>query len=54
MTNSKMPEDHTYHEVDAVVARAADAARAFRELDQEQVDHIVDAMVRSGFRCGWR
>ena len=51
MTNSKMPEDHTYHEVDAVVARAADAARAFRELDQEQVDHIVDAMVRAGVRA---
>ena len=51
MMNSEMPEDHAYHEVDAVVARAADAARAFRELDQVQVDHIVDAMVRAGVRA---
>lgn len=38
-------------EVDAVVDRAAAAARAFRELDQEQVDSIVEAMVRAGIRA---
>lgn len=38
-------------EVDALVDRAAEAARAFRELDQSQVDAIVDAMVRAGVRA---
>ncbi len=43
-------EDRT-HEVDKLVQKAADAARAFRSLDQEQVDAIVDAMVRAGVRA---
>ena len=34
--------------VDASVARAQEAARAFRALDQEQVDRIVWAMVTAG------
>jgi acetaldehyde dehydrogenase/alcohol dehydrogenase len=38
-------------EIDALVARTASAARAFRELDQQQVDTIVDAMVRAGIRA---
>jgi acetaldehyde dehydrogenase/alcohol dehydrogenase len=38
-------------QVDAMVAMAADAAREFRELDQEQVDRIVDAMVKAGVRA---
>ena len=37
--------------VDTVVADAVEAARAFRELDQEQVDRIVEAMVRAGLRA---
>jgi len=45
-----LEEDRT-HEVDKIVQKAADAARAFRELDQEQVDAIVDAMVRAGVRA---
>ena len=35
-------------ELDAVVARAHDAAEAFRKLDQEAVDRIVWAMVTAG------
>ena len=31
--------------------RAAEAAREFRKLDQEQVDRIVEAMVRAGVRA---
>ncbi|OCB63502.1 bifunctional acetaldehyde-CoA/alcohol dehydrogenase [Mycobacterium malmoense] len=38
-------------EVDAIVDRAAAAARAFRKLDQQQVDAIVEAMVRAGVRA---
>ncbi|OBI54886.1 bifunctional acetaldehyde-CoA/alcohol dehydrogenase [Mycobacterium sp. E787] len=38
-------------EVDAIVDVAAEAARAFRRLDQEQVDAIVEAMVRAGVRA---
>ncbi|MFZ2172926.1 MAG: bifunctional acetaldehyde-CoA/alcohol dehydrogenase [Rhodococcus sp. (in: high G+C Gram-positive bacteria)] len=38
-------------EVDALVDVAAAAARLFREFDQEQVDAIVDAMVRVGVRA---
>lgn len=34
-----------------MVGAAAGAARAFREFDQEQVDRIVDAMVRAGVRA---
>jgi acetaldehyde dehydrogenase/alcohol dehydrogenase len=37
--------------VDAVVDRASAAARDFRALDQEQVDRIVEAMVRAGVRA---
>ncbi|NYD42887.1 bifunctional acetaldehyde-CoA/alcohol dehydrogenase [Nocardioides panaciterrulae] len=44
-------EETRLHEVDAFVDRAAEAARRFRELDQEQVDRIVDAMVRAGLRA---
>ncbi|OBH56832.1 bifunctional acetaldehyde-CoA/alcohol dehydrogenase [Mycobacterium mantenii] len=38
-------------EVDAIVDAAAEAARAFRNLDQQQVDAIVEAMVRAGVRA---
>ncbi|OBH27432.1 bifunctional acetaldehyde-CoA/alcohol dehydrogenase [Mycobacterium sp. E342] len=38
-------------EVDAIVEEAAEAARAFRELGQEKVDAIVEAMVRAGVRA---
>ena len=38
-------------DIDAFVDRAADAAREFRKLDQEQVDAIVEAMVRAGLRA---
>ncbi len=34
-----------------MVGAAAEAARAFRQLDQEQVERIVDAMVRAGVRA---
>ena len=39
------------HEGDAMVARAKTAAEQFRQLDQEQVDRIVLAMVRAGVRA---
>ncbi|MGY4712594.1 bifunctional acetaldehyde-CoA/alcohol dehydrogenase [Mycolicibacterium sp. CBM1] len=38
-------------EIDAIVETAATAAREFRELDQDQVDRIVEAMVRAGVRA---
>src|SRR5207342_1092937 len=38
-------------DIDAFVDRAAEAAREFRKLDQEQVDAIVEAMVRAGLRA---
>ena len=38
-------------EVDAIVDSAATAARAFRNFDQQQVDAIVEAMVRAGVRA---
>ncbi|AGC63853.1 aldehyde dehydrogenase [Mycobacterium liflandii 128FXT] len=38
-------------EIDAIVDAAAEAARAFRKLDQQQVDAIVEAMVRAGVRA---
>ena len=44
-------DDTRHHEVDAMVDDAVEAARRFRELDQEQVDAIVDAMVRAGVRA---
>ena len=43
--------DRRRHEVDAIVDAAAEAARAFRKLDQQQVDAIVEAMVRAGVRA---
>ena len=43
--------DTRMDQVDAMVDTAAAASRAFRELDQEQVDAIVDAMVRAGIRA---
>jgi len=45
-----MTRNDRHHKVDAMVATAVDAARAFRELDQRQVDRIVDAMVKAGTR----
>ena len=44
-------DDQRLREVDAVVDVAADAAREFRKLDQQQVDAIVEAMVRAGLRA---
>ncbi len=38
-------------DIDAIVDVAAEAAREFRKLDQEQVDAIVEAMVRAGLRA---
>jgi acetaldehyde dehydrogenase/alcohol dehydrogenase len=38
-------------EIDFVVEEAARAAEAFRRLDQEQVDAIVEAMVKAGVRA---
>ena len=43
--------DDRMDRVDAMVDTAAAAAAAFRELDQEQVDAIVAAMVRAGVRA---
>ena len=43
-------DDRRKHQVDAIVDTAAEAARAFRKLDQQQVDAIVEAMVRAGVR----
>ncbi|WP_067897270.1 bifunctional acetaldehyde-CoA/alcohol dehydrogenase [Nocardia vaccinii] len=40
-----------FAEVDAIVDSARTAAKAFRELDQQQVDAIVEAMVRAGIRA---
>lgn len=50
-TATLMTDNGRHHEVDAMVRVAADAARAFRGLDQEQVDRIVGAMVRAGVRA---
>ena len=46
-----MTNDERLHEVDTYVQKAAEAARAFRKLDQQQVDAIVSAMVRAGLRA---
>ena len=43
--------DGRLREVDLLVDRAAVAARAFRRLDQHQVDAIVAAMARAGIRA---
>ena len=45
------PDPQRTAEVDAIVEVAADAAREFRKLDQEQVDAIVESMVRAGLRA---
>ena len=50
-TRSIAPADTRLHEIDEYVDRAAAAAEAFRALDQEQVDSIVEAMVRAGVRA---
>ena len=39
------------HDIDGIVDTATEAATAFRRLDQEQVDRIVDAMVTAGVRA---
>ncbi len=44
-------DDRRKQEVDAIVDSMAEAARAFRKLDQQQVDAIVEAMVRAGVRA---
>jgi acetaldehyde dehydrogenase/alcohol dehydrogenase len=46
-----MTTDDRTREVDEIVQKAREAAEAFRKLDQEQVDAIVDAMVRAGVRA---
>ena len=46
-----MTNEDRIHEVDKIVQTAVDAAHAFRNLDQDQVDAIVDAMVRAGVRA---
>lgn len=45
------PDAERLREVDAMVERAAEAAVRFRTFDQEQVDAVVDAMVRAGVRA---
>ncbi len=51
MTDPSPPDEQRSAEVDAIVEAAADAAREFRKLSQEQVDRIVEAMVRAGLRA---
>ena len=43
--------DERTRAIDAMVERSVAAARAFRQLDQDQVDRIVAAMVRAGLRA---
>ena len=50
-TQSIAPSDTRLRDIDEYVDRAAAAAEAFRALDQEQVDSIVEAMVRAGVRA---
>ncbi|OBG57764.1 MULTISPECIES: bifunctional acetaldehyde-CoA/alcohol dehydrogenase [unclassified Mycobacterium] len=52
-TSIEAPEvaEQRRHEIDAIVDAAAAAAREFRNLDQQQVDAIVEAMVRAGVRA---
>ncbi len=45
------PAEQWTGDVDTVVDAAANAAREFRKLNQEQVDAIVEAMVRAGLRA---
>ncbi|MGN6131132.1 MAG: bifunctional acetaldehyde-CoA/alcohol dehydrogenase [Nocardioidaceae bacterium] len=49
-TSGETPEARL-REVDALVAEAATAAERMRSFDQEQVDRVVDAMVRAGLRA---
>ncbi|MCV7367131.1 aldehyde dehydrogenase family protein [Mycolicibacterium duvalii] len=51
VTDHGPPDTARLAEVDAVVDAAARAATEFRALDQEQVDRIVEAMVRAGLRA---
>lgn len=46
-----MTDDARIQDVDKIVERAAEAARAFRGLDHQQVDKIGGAMVRAGVRA---
>ena len=50
-TDTRHTEQWATDDVDAVVDAAASAAREFRTFDQEQVDAIVEAMVRAGLRA---
>jgi acetaldehyde dehydrogenase/alcohol dehydrogenase len=50
-TTQIQTDDIRTGEVDAIVDAAAKAATEFRKLDQEQVDRIVEAMVRAGVRA---
>ncbi len=50
MAKKSVLDDTRKARVDEVVERAVAAAEAFRRLDQEQVDAIVEAMVRAGVR----
>ncbi|MCB0938113.1 MAG: aldehyde dehydrogenase family protein, partial [Mycobacterium sp.] len=50
-TTQVATDDIRTAEIDAMVDTAAEAAREFRKLDQEQVDRIVEAMVRAGVRA---
>lgn len=50
-TSHKQAPEQSRLDVDAAVKSAVEAAHAFRELDQAQVDRIVDAMVRAGVRA---
>jgi acetaldehyde dehydrogenase / alcohol dehydrogenase len=50
-TKRKSASDTSRADVDVAVESAVAGARAFRELDQAQVDRIVDAMVRAGVRA---
>src|SRR5690242_10658839 len=43
--------DVRLHEIGAYVDRGTQAAGRFREIDQEEVDRIVEAMVRAGLRA---
>ncbi|TGD89241.1 bifunctional acetaldehyde-CoA/alcohol dehydrogenase [Mycolicibacterium sp. CH28] len=44
-------DDARRGEIDGIVEAASEAASEFRRLDQEQVDRIVEAMVRAGVRA---
>lgn len=50
-TQRRLVSPARLREIDDLVASAASAARTLRGLDQQQVDTIVDAMVRAGVRA---